>query len=52
MKATLAWAWGVGDLKSKLAVIRTIEKQTGWKIEESDLPQELRTNKNDKKLLK
>jgi hypothetical protein len=35
-----------------LAVIRTIEKQTGWKIEESDLPQELRTNKNDKKLLK
>lgn len=52
MKATLAWAWGVGDLKSKLDVIRTIEKQTGWKIEESDLPQELRTNKNDKKLLK
>lgn len=52
MKGTLAWLWGTGNLKSKMDVIKTVERQTGWKVDESDLPEELRTKKKETKLLK
>lgn len=52
MKSTLAWLWGTGNLKSKMDVIKTVERQTGWKVDESDLPEEMRTNNKETKLLK
>lgn len=52
MKSTLAWLWGTGNLKSKRDVIRTVQRQTGWEIDESDLPEEMRTNNKETKLLK
>lgn len=41
MKSTLAWAWGIGDKKTKLEVVSEVERQTGWKVENEDLPEEL-----------
>ena len=52
MKSTLAWLWGTGNLKSRMDVIKTVQRQTGWEIDESDLPEEMRTNNKETKLLK
>lgn len=52
MKGTLAWLWGTGNLKSRMDVIKTVQRQTGWEIDESDLPEEMRTNNKETKLLK
>ena len=38
---TLAWAWGSGDKNQRLRVVSEVERQTGWKVEEKDLPEDL-----------
>jgi len=41
MKSTLAWTWGRGDKNERKFVIGRVEKETGQKIDESDLPEDL-----------
>ena len=38
---TLAWAWGAGDKNQRLNVVKEVERQTGHKVEEKDLPDDL-----------
>ena len=52
MKGTLAWVWGTGDPKARMRVVRTVETQTGHKVNEDDLPDDLRSKRKDVKLLK
>ena len=52
MKGTLAWVWGTGDPKTRMRVVRTVETQTGHKVNEDDLPDDLRSKRKDVKLLK
>ena len=52
MKGTLAWVWGTGDPKTRMRVVRTVETQTGHKVSEDDLPDDLRSKRKDVKLLK
>lgn len=53
MKNTLAWSWGVGDVKKRKAIIKVVESQTGRKVSQTDLPEELREKVPEKpKLLK
>lgn len=52
MKGTLAWVWGTGDSKTRMRVVRTVETQTGHKVNEDDLPDDLRSKRKDVKLLK
>lgn len=52
MKGTLAWVWGTGDPKTRMGVIRIVETQTGHKVNEDDLPDDLRSKRKDVKLLK
>ena len=42
MKNTLAWSWGAGDLKQKKAIVKVVESQTGRRVSQYDLPDELR----------
>jgi len=42
MKSTLAWSWGAGDLKEKKAIVKVVESQTGRRVSQYDLPDELR----------
>ena len=52
MKGTLAWQWGTGDLLNRKIVVQTVTKQTGWEVDEEDLPDDLKpTKKEDPKLL-
>ena len=48
MKSTLAWEWGRGD---KIGVVKEVERQTKLKIDDSDLPDELKSKPNDPLLL-
>lgn len=48
MKSTLAWAWGRGD---KREVIAEVERQTKLKIDDSDLPDEIKTTPKNPPLL-
>jgi len=50
-KSTLAWYWGTGTRDDRLDVLRTIKKQTGWDVEESDLPPDLKPKKDEQILL-
>ena len=40
-RGTLAWAWGTGDKNTRINVVKEVEKQTGWRVEETDLPDDL-----------
>ena len=40
-RSTLAWAWGSGDINTRKYVVLEVERQTGWKVEEKDLPEDL-----------
>lgn len=51
MKSTLAWQWGSGDTSERMSVVRTIKHQTGWDVEESDLPEDLKPKKDEQILL-
>lgn len=52
MKGTLAWQWGTGDTDNRKIVVKTVTKQTGWEVEEEDLPDDLKSpQKEDPKLL-
>lgn len=51
MTSTLAWAWGNGDNKIKKNVVKEVEKQTGWKVDPSVLPDELKEKHEEPKLL-
>jgi acyl carrier protein len=48
MKSTLAWAWGRGD---KREVVAEVERQTKLKIDDSDLPDEIKTTPKNPPLL-
>jgi hypothetical protein len=48
MKSTLAWAWGRGD---KRKVVAEVERQTKLKIDDSDLPDEIKTTPKNPPLL-
>ena len=41
MKSTIAWTWGRGDVNERKWVVKKIEKETGHKIDEKDLPDDL-----------
>ena len=49
-KSTLAWKWGTGNKQARLEVVETIKHQTGWEVEESDLPLDLKP-KNEEQIL-
>lgn len=51
IKSTLAWKWGTGTKNERLQVIDTIKQQTGWDVEEEDLPIDLKPQVDEKKLL-
>ena len=38
---TLAWAWGSGDKDTRVRVVKEVERQTGWNVDESDLPDDI-----------
>ena len=38
---TLAWAWGSGDKNTRKYVVTEVERQTGLKVKETDLPDDL-----------
>ena len=40
-RSTLAWAWGSGDKTTRKYVVSEVERQTGWKVKETDLPDDL-----------
>jgi len=40
-KNTLAWAWGTGDKNTRINVVKEVEKQTGWEVDDVDLPEDL-----------
>ena len=40
-RSTLAWAWGTGNADTRRYVVGEVQRQTGWEIEESDLPDDL-----------
>jgi hypothetical protein len=48
MKSTLAWEWGRGDKKG---VVKEVERQTKLKVDESDLPDDLKSKSDDPLLL-
>lgn len=50
-KSTLAWKWGTGDTNARHEVVKTIKHQTGWDVEESDLPEDLKPKKEEQILL-
>jgi hypothetical protein len=50
-KKTLAWKWGTGDKKARLEVVQTIKHQTGWEVDEEDLPEDLKPKKDEQILL-
>ena len=52
MKSTLAWAWGVGDVKTRKNVVKEVERQTGWKVDPEVLPDDLKPKDETPKLLK
>lgn len=51
MKGTLAWLWGTGSEKERKDVLKTVETQTGWKVEVEDLPDDLKPKDDTPKLL-
>jgi len=51
IKSTLAWKWGTGSKKQRLEVIDTIKHQTGWDVDEEDLPIDLKPQVDEQKLL-
>jgi hypothetical protein len=51
IKSTLAWKWGTGSYNARLEVLKTIKLQTGWDVEESDLPEDLKPKKDEQILL-
>ena len=51
MKSTLAWAWGVGDVKTRKNVVKEVERQTGWKVDPEVLPDDLKPKDETPKLL-
>jgi len=50
-KSTLAWKWGTGNKQARLEVVQTIKHQTGWEVDEEDLPEDLKPKKDEQILL-
>jgi len=50
-RGTLAWKWGTGNTKARFEVLKTIKHQTGWDVDEADLPHDLKPKKDEKILL-
>lgn len=51
IKSTLAWKWGTGGKQQRLEVLDVIKHQTGWEVEETDLPEDLKPKKDEQVLL-
>ena len=51
MRSTLAWSWGAGDTKIRKDVVKEVERQTGWKVDPSVLPDDLKPKDETPKLL-
>lgn len=51
MKNTMAWMWATGDNNIKKHVIRLVQKQTGKKVSEDDLPESMRSKPKEVKKL-
>ena len=40
-RSTLAWLWGSGNTNERKFVVSRVEQETGWKVKEEDLPEDL-----------
>ena len=51
MKNTMAWMWGTGDNNIRKHVIKMVQKQTGKKVMDDDLPESMRSKPKEVKKL-
>ena len=51
MKNTMAWMWGTGDNNIRKHVIKMVQKQTGKKVIDDDLPESMRSKPKEVKKL-
>ena len=50
MKSTLAWLWGTGGVNDRKHVVSVVESQTGHRVLDKDLPNDLKSEINPKLL--